>query len=103
MPIKSCTLNGNAMRSLDDFYDRISTLKDMPEHFGRNLDALRDVLSTDVEGPFEIIWKNADASKKLMGKDRIGPIPVAITIVTAAIMSMLALAWLVLLATGQGS
>ena len=69
MPIKSCTLNGNAMRSLDDFYDRISTLKDMPEHFGRNLDALRDVLSTDVEGPFEIIWKNAAASKKLMGKD----------------------------------
>ena len=41
--------------------------------------------------------------KKLMGKDRIGPIPMAITIVTAAIMSMLALAWLVLLATGQGS
>jgi ribonuclease inhibitor len=69
MPIKSCTLNGNAMHSLDDFYDRISTLKDMPQHFGRNLDALRDVLSTDVEGPFEIIWKNAEASKKFMGKD----------------------------------
>ena len=69
MPIKRCTLNGNAMRSLDDFYDRISTIKDMPEHFGRNLDALWDVLSTDVEGPFEIIWKKADASKKLMGKD----------------------------------
>jgi ribonuclease inhibitor len=69
MPIKSCALNGNAMRSLDDFYDRISTLKDMPEHFVHNLDALWDVLSTDVEGPFEIIWKNAEASKKLMGKD----------------------------------
>ena len=69
MPIKSCTLNGNAMRSLDDFYDRISILKDMPQHFGRNLDALRDVLSTDVEGPFEIIWRKADASKKLMGND----------------------------------
>ena len=69
MPIKRCTLNGNAMRSLDDFYDRISTLKDMPERFGRNLDALWDVLSTDVAGPFEIIWKNAAASKKSMGKD----------------------------------
>ena len=69
MPIKSCTLNGNAIRSLDDFYDRISTLKDMLEHFGRNLDALRDVLSTDIEGPFEIIWKKAETSKKLMGKD----------------------------------
>ena len=70
MPIKRCTLNGNAIRSIDDFYDQISTLlKDMPEHFGRNLDALWDVLSTDVEGPCEIIWKNADDSKKLMGKD----------------------------------
>jgi ribonuclease inhibitor len=57
------------MRSLEDFYDRISILEDMPEHFGRNLDALWDVLSTNVEGPFEIIWKKADASRKLMGKD----------------------------------
>ena len=69
MQIKHCALNGKAMRSLDDFYDRISTIKDMPEHFGRNLDALWDVLSTDVEGPFEIIWKKAETSKKLMGKD----------------------------------
>jgi ribonuclease inhibitor len=69
MPIKRCTLNGNTTRSLNDFYDRISTLKDIPEQFGRNLDALWDVLSTDVEGPFEIVWKKADASKKLMGKD----------------------------------
>ena len=69
MSIKRCTFNGDKIRSLDDFYDRISTLKDMPKHFGRNLDALWDALSTDVAGPFEIIWKNADASRKLMGKD----------------------------------
>jgi ribonuclease inhibitor len=69
MPIKHCSLNGNAIRSLNDFYDRISALKDIPEHFGRNLDALWDVLFTDVEGPLEIIWNNADASKKSMGKD----------------------------------
>jgi ribonuclease inhibitor len=69
MPVKRCTLNGNKIRSLDDLYDQISILIDLPEHFGRNLDALWDVLSTDVEGPFEIIWKHADNSKKLMGKD----------------------------------
>ncbi len=69
MPIKRCTLNGKTIGSLDDLYDRISILIDLPEHFGRNLDALWDVLSTDVEGPFEIIWKNADDSKKSMGKD----------------------------------
>lgn len=69
MPIKRVTLNGNTIGSLDDLYDRMSTLIHLPEHFGRNLDALWDVLSTDAEGPFEIIWKHADNSKKLMGKN----------------------------------
>jgi ribonuclease inhibitor len=69
MPVKRFTLNGSTIRSLEDLYDRISILIDLPKHFGRNLDALWDLLSTDVEGPFEIIWKQADNSKKSMGKD----------------------------------
>jgi len=69
MPIKKCTLNGSAIRSLDDLYDQLSQQLALPEHFGRNLDALWDALSTDVAGPFEIIWKNADASKQSMGRD----------------------------------
>lgn len=69
MPIKRYTLNGRMVRSLDDLYDQISSQLSLPEHFGRNLDALWDVLSTDVEGPFEIAWKHADYSKKMMGKD----------------------------------
>ena len=69
MPIKRFTLDGITIRSLDDLYDRMSILIDLPEHFGRNLDALWDVLSTDVEGPFEIIWRHADNSKKFMVKD----------------------------------
>ncbi len=68
MPIRQCTLDGKAMRSLDDLYDALSIQLSMPGHFGRNLDALWDVLSTDV-GPFEIVWKHAGDSKKLMGKD----------------------------------
>ena len=71
MPLKKkqCTLNGQALRSLDSFYDELSRQLSLPEHFGRNLDALWDVLSTDVEGPFEIIWQHADASRRAMGKD----------------------------------
>jgi ribonuclease inhibitor len=41
----------------------------LPAHFGRNLDALGDVLTTDVEGPFEIDWTHADNSRELMGND----------------------------------
>ena len=69
MPVKRFTLNGNTIGSLDDLYDRMSALFDLPKHFGRNLDALWDFLSTDVEGPFQITWKNAENSKKLMGRD----------------------------------
>jgi ribonuclease inhibitor len=69
MPIKRCMLNGNAINSLDDLYNQLSRKLAFSEHFGRNLDALWDVLSTEVEGPFEIIWKNADYSKKSMGLD----------------------------------
>jgi ribonuclease inhibitor len=69
MPVKRYTLDGNKIGSLADFHDRISILVKLPEHFGHNLDALWDVLATDVEGPFEIEWTHADISRKLMGKD----------------------------------
>jgi len=69
MPIRQCTLDGKTIRSLDDLYDRLSIPLSLPEHFGRNLDALWDVLSTDVQGSFEIVWKHTGDSKKLMGSD----------------------------------
>lgn len=69
MPIKRCQLDGRDIQSLSDLYDRLAGGLAFPAHFGRNLDALWDVLSTDIEGPFEIIWKHADESKKMMGRD----------------------------------
>jgi ribonuclease inhibitor len=69
MPIKKCTLDGSALRSLDDLYDQLAGGLALPKHFGRNLDALWDVLSADVPGPFEIVWKHADDSKKALGRD----------------------------------
>ncbi len=69
MPVKTCTLDGKTIRSLDDLYDRLAAALPLPAHFGRNLDALWDVLSTDVEGPFEVRWKHADHSRKAMGRD----------------------------------
>jgi len=69
MPIKRCTLHGKTIRSLDDLYDQLSKKLALPDHFGRNLDALWDVLSSDVQGPFEVVWEHAGASKKVMGKE----------------------------------
>jgi ribonuclease inhibitor len=69
MPIKRFTLNGSTIGSLEDLYDQLAGQLPIPEHFGRNLDALWDVLSADIEGPFEIVWKQADRSKKAMTND----------------------------------
>ena len=73
MPVKRAPkkvrFQGKAIRSLDEFYDEIARKLHFPDHFGRNLDALWDVLTTDVKGPVELVWEGADASKKSMGKD----------------------------------
>jgi len=73
MPVKGSPkkvrLQGKAIRSLDEFYDEIARKLHFPDHFGRNLDALWDVLTTDVKGPVNLVWEGADVSKKSIGKD----------------------------------
>ncbi len=62
-------LKGKAIQSLDEFYSEIARKLRLPDHFGRNLDALWDVLTTDVKGPVELVWEDSEGSKKPMGKD----------------------------------
>jgi len=73
MPVKGSPkkvrFQGKAIRSLDEFYDEIARKLHFPDHFGRNLDALWDVLTTDVKGPVNLVWEGSDASRKSMGKD----------------------------------
>jgi ribonuclease inhibitor len=73
MPVKrspgQCELPGKGIRSLDEFYDEISRKLNFPDHFGRNLDALWDILTTDVEGPVELFWEDSAASRSSMGKN----------------------------------
>ncbi len=69
MSMKRCLLDGKNIHSLADLYDRLSSGLELPGHFGRNLDALWDVLSADVEGPFVVIWQQAAISRKQMGRD----------------------------------
>lgn len=63
----SYRLPGREIRSMEDFYDIISLKFFLPKHFGRNLDALWDVLTKDIRGPIEIIWEESAVSKRAMG------------------------------------
>jgi len=69
MPVKRCVLEGASVRSLNELYDELARCLPLPDYFGRNLDALWDVLSSDIEGPFEIVWRSAELSKQAMGAD----------------------------------
>ena len=40
-----------------------------PGHFAPNLDALWDVLSRDVAGPFEIVWRDHGEARAALGAD----------------------------------
>jgi ribonuclease inhibitor len=62
-----CVLSGKTVRSLETFYDEIARQLHLPGHFGRNLDALWDALSTDLPGPFEVRWEESKASREAMG------------------------------------
>jgi ribonuclease inhibitor len=66
---KTCRISGMSIRSLEDFYTEISRALHLTGHFGRNLDALWDVLTTDVEGPLELVWEDSAKSRDAMGKD----------------------------------
>ncbi|WP_081489258.1 barstar family protein [Advenella kashmirensis] len=53
-PLKTCELTH--IHSIDDVYDQLQIALHLPQYFGRNLDALYDSLSTDVKGPYRIVW-----------------------------------------------
>jgi ribonuclease inhibitor len=74
MPVKKTAprrykLPGRAIHSLNEFYDEIARMLLFPDHFGRNLDALWDILTADVPGPVNLIWEDSAVSKASMGKD----------------------------------
>jgi ribonuclease inhibitor len=61
------TIDGSLIRSESDLHDALAGELDFGPYYGRNLDALWDRLSTDVERPVELIWENSGASKAILG------------------------------------
>jgi ribonuclease inhibitor len=61
------TIDGSLVRSESDLHDVLERELDFGSYYGRNLDALWDRLSTDVERPVELIWENSGVSRALLG------------------------------------
>ncbi|CNI06945.1 Ribonuclease inhibitor [Yersinia aldovae] len=61
-------LDGNRIHSSDDFHNILFQELDLGPYYGKNLNALWDRLSTDIERPVKIIWLNSEFSKKVLGE-----------------------------------
>ena len=61
-------LDGSKMSSEEDFHDQIAAHPETPDFYGRNLDALHDLLTGFFSSPVLIIWKNADLAQSALGK-----------------------------------
>lgn len=66
---KRCILEGAELADLNAVYDALAAQLGFPAHFGRNLDALWDVLTTDIAGPIEIEWRDMKAAHRRLGPD----------------------------------
>lgn len=66
--LKKVVIDGEQVVTIEQFYDTLVKQLHLPAHFGRNLDALWDVLTVDVAGPVEIVWENAGLSRTRMGE-----------------------------------
>jgi ribonuclease inhibitor len=71
MPVKKmqCIIDGQNVNSMEAFFGELKRQLSFPAHFGNNLDALWDVLTTDIEGPIRIVWISAEVSRRTMGND----------------------------------
>ncbi|MGF1770378.1 barstar family protein [Enterovibrio makurazakiensis] len=62
-------IHGNEIHSERDFHKNLSEAFEFSAYYGKNLDALWDYLSTEVERPLSLIWKDSELSQRFMGDD----------------------------------
>ena len=54
---------GSKIYTEQDFHNQISKIFSIQDYYGNNLDVLWDLLSTNVERPITLVWKDAMFSK----------------------------------------
>ena len=66
--MKSCVLD-SSHDSRAKVFAALARDLHCPAGSGRNLDALWDVLRTDIKGPIAITWKDSAAARRALGGD----------------------------------
>lgn len=61
-------IDGGTIHSEKDLHELLSRVLDFDPYYGANLNALSDRLSTDVERPVEIVWRESALSRTALGE-----------------------------------
>ncbi len=56
------------MSSEDDFHDQIAAHPETPAFYGRNLNALHDVLVGFYQSPVDVTWKDSHIAREALGR-----------------------------------
>jgi ribonuclease inhibitor len=60
-------LKGSEIKSVEDFHTQIKELLELPDYYGKNLDALWDCMSGWVNMPLKLIWIDYKITKNNIG------------------------------------
>lgn len=66
--MKTVIIDSKAFKDKEGFHELLKLKLDLPEYYGKNLDALWDCLTGDIELPIRIIWENFDSSRGILGE-----------------------------------
>lgn len=67
--MKKVVLEGSSFATVRDVHTALAESLDFGSYYGSNLDALWDILTTDVERPVLIEWKDSLVSEKRLGSE----------------------------------
>jgi len=62
-------LDGELQKTQDELQKYLAKGLDLGEHYGHNLDALWDVLRSEVPGPLHIVWLNSAQARQHIGAE----------------------------------
>lgn len=66
--MKKALLDTLFVKDINQLHEEIAKVLKFPDYYGKNLDALYDCLTSDLELPLKLVWKNYPAALKNIGE-----------------------------------
>ena len=62
-------IDGKAIHNIEQFHQHVAQVLDLGSYYGKNLNALWDSLSANVERPLKLVWRDSNISRQYLGEE----------------------------------